>query len=116
MHVCLFQYSAAIKSICSFIEVVDFISVLAIEFRNSYYFLQRPLLHHIFLLFDYFFHSLSFAPSVSIVKEKARVVALVFRGHEKSSTENDLDLSIEVCAYKSKQSGTCYISNSLFLF
>ncbi|TXG53462.1 hypothetical protein EZV62_022631 [Acer yangbiense] len=38
---------------------------------------------------------LSFALSASNIKEKARVVAMDMRGHGKSSTENDLDLSIE---------------------
>ncbi|KAA3453670.1 protein phosphatase methylesterase 1 [Gossypium australe] len=38
---------------------------------------------------------LSFALSASKIKEKARVVAMDLRGHGKSSTENDLDLSIE---------------------
>lgn len=41
---------------------------------------------------------LSFALSANKIKEKARIVALDFRGHGKSVTENDLDLSIEVCA------------------
>lgn len=39
---------------------------------------------------------LSFALSASKIKEKARVVAMDLRGHGKSSTENELDLSIEV--------------------
>nr|CAD1824578.1 unnamed protein product [Ananas comosus var. bracteatus] len=39
--------------------------------------------------------SLSFALSASKIKEKARVVAMDLRGHGKSSTENDSDLSIE---------------------
>ncbi|WRX31400.1 Alpha/beta hydrolase fold-1 - like 10 [Theobroma cacao] len=38
---------------------------------------------------------LSFALSASKIKEKARIVAMDLRGHGKSSTENDLDLSIE---------------------
>ncbi|CAA0837679.1 esterase/lipase/thioesterase family protein [Striga hermonthica] len=38
---------------------------------------------------------LSFALSARIIKEKARVVAMDLRGHGKSSTDNDLDLSIE---------------------
>ncbi|GER27595.1 protein phosphatase methylesterase 1, partial [Striga asiatica] len=37
---------------------------------------------------------LSFALSARIIKEKARVVAMDLRGHGKSSTDNDLDLSI----------------------
>ncbi|EHA8587038.1 putative protein phosphatase methylesterase 1 [Cocos nucifera] len=41
------------------------------------------------------YSGLSFALSASIVKEKARVVAMDLRGHGKSSTDNDLDLSIE---------------------
>ena len=42
------------------------------------------------------FTRLSFALSAKLIKEKARVVALDLRGHGKSYTENDLDLSIEV--------------------
>ncbi|XP_044480357.1 protein phosphatase methylesterase 1-like isoform X2 [Mangifera indica] len=41
------------------------------------------------------YSGLSFALSTSKIKEKARVVALDLRGHGKSSTENDLDLSVE---------------------
>ncbi|KAK3027987.1 hypothetical protein RJ639_039340 [Escallonia herrerae] len=41
------------------------------------------------------FTGLSFALSAKIIKEKARVVAMDLRGHGKSSTENELDLSIE---------------------
>lgn len=41
---------------------------------------------------------LSFALSASKIKEKARVVAMDLRGHGKSSTDNELDLSIEVHA------------------
>ncbi|XP_073132130.1 uncharacterized protein [Henckelia pumila] len=41
------------------------------------------------------YSGLSFALSASKIKEKARVVALDLRGHGKSSTGNDLDLSIE---------------------
>ncbi|KAI3464280.1 hypothetical protein Pfo_020943 [Paulownia fortunei] len=41
------------------------------------------------------YSGLSFALSASKIKEKARVVALDLRGHGKSSTENDLDLSVE---------------------
>jgi protein phosphatase methylesterase 1 len=39
---------------------------------------------------------LSFALSASKIKEKARVVAMDLRGHGKTSTENELDLSVEV--------------------
>lgn len=39
---------------------------------------------------------LSFAISAGIIKEKARVVAMDLRGHGKSSTENEIDMSIEV--------------------
>lgn len=39
---------------------------------------------------------LSFALSASKIKEKARVVAMDMRGHGKSTSEDDLDLSIEV--------------------
>ncbi|XP_038890776.1 protein phosphatase methylesterase 1 isoform X1 [Benincasa hispida] len=41
------------------------------------------------------YSGLSFALSAGIIKEKARVVAMDFRGHGKSSSENDLDLSIK---------------------
>ncbi|KAG8378534.1 hypothetical protein BUALT_Bualt08G0147000 [Buddleja alternifolia] len=41
------------------------------------------------------YSGLSFALAASKIKEKARVVALDLRGHGKSFTENDLDLSIE---------------------
>lgn len=40
--------------------------------------------------------SLSFAISARVIKEKARVVAMDLRGHGKSSTENEVDMSIEV--------------------
>ncbi|GMN40253.1 hypothetical protein TIFTF001_009478 [Ficus carica] len=42
-----------------------------------------------------FFARLSYALSAKIIKEKARVVAMDLRGHGKSTSENDLDLSIE---------------------
>jgi hypothetical protein len=42
------------------------------------------------------FHRLSFAVSTGIIKEKARVVAMDLRGHGKSVTDNDFDLSVEV--------------------
>ncbi|KAL5559861.1 hypothetical protein UlMin_036072 [Ulmus minor] len=38
---------------------------------------------------------LSFALSAAKIKEKARVVAMDLRGHGKSTSENDLDLSVE---------------------
>ncbi|XVF63412.1 hypothetical protein PTKIN_Ptkin09bG0085400 [Pterospermum kingtungense] len=41
------------------------------------------------------YSGLSYAISASKIKEKARVVSMDLRGHGKSSTENDLDLSIE---------------------
>lgn len=41
------------------------------------------------------YSGLSFALSASKIKEKAQIVALDLRGHGKTSTENDLDLSIE---------------------
>ncbi|KAK4391319.1 protein phosphatase methylesterase 1 [Sesamum angolense] len=41
------------------------------------------------------YSGLSFALSASKIKEKARVVALDLRGHGKSSTDNDVNLSIE---------------------
>ncbi|XP_070053050.1 uncharacterized protein [Nicotiana tomentosiformis] len=39
---------------------------------------------------------LSFALAASKIKEKARIVAMDLRGHGKSATQNDVDLSIEV--------------------
>lgn len=41
------------------------------------------------------YSGLSFALSANKIKEKARVVAMDLRGHGKSTTENDTDLSIE---------------------
>eukprot|EP00262_Sarcandra_glabra_P009005 TRINITY_DN22980_c0_g1_i1.p1 TRINITY_DN22980_c0_g1~~TRINITY_DN22980_c0_g1_i1.p1 ORF type:complete len:337 (+),score=49.53 TRINITY_DN22980_c0_g1_i1:140-1150(+) len=41
------------------------------------------------------YSGLSFALSARNIKEKARVVAMDLRGHGKTSTDNDLDLSIE---------------------
>ncbi|CAN1309884.1 Protein phosphatase methylesterase 1, partial [Linum perenne] len=41
------------------------------------------------------YSGLSFALSAAQIKEKARVVAMDMRGHGKTATENDLDLSIE---------------------
>ncbi|KAH8490060.1 hypothetical protein H0E87_022546 [Populus deltoides] len=41
------------------------------------------------------YSGLSFALSASKIKEKARVVAMDLRGHGKTSTENELDLSVE---------------------
>nr|XP_033516025.1 protein phosphatase methylesterase 1 isoform X4 [Nicotiana tomentosiformis] len=38
---------------------------------------------------------LSFALAASKIKEKARIVAMDLRGHGKSATQNDVDLSIE---------------------
>ncbi|XP_027150654.1 protein phosphatase methylesterase 1 [Coffea eugenioides] len=49
----------------------------------------------IFCLHGGGYTGLSFALSASKIKEKVRVVAMDFRGHGKSSTENELDLSIE---------------------
>jgi pimeloyl-ACP methyl ester carboxylesterase len=43
------------------------------------------------------FLRLSFALAASQMKDKARVVAMDLRGHGKSTTNDDLDLSIEVC-------------------
>jgi len=51
-------------------------------------------------VFSLYFHRLSFAVSASKIKEKARVVAMDLRGHGKSSTENDIDLSVEVKSSK----------------
>lgn len=39
---------------------------------------------------------LSFALSASIIKDKARVLAMDLRGHGKSLTTDELDLSTEV--------------------
>ncbi|CAJ2650804.1 unnamed protein product [Trifolium pratense] len=41
------------------------------------------------------YSGLSFAVSTGIIKEKARVVAMDLRGHGKSVTDNDVDLSVE---------------------
>ncbi|GAB4839530.1 hypothetical protein Ancab_029056 [Ancistrocladus abbreviatus] len=41
------------------------------------------------------YSGLSFALSASKIKEKARVVSMDLRGHGKSTSENDLDLSVE---------------------
>ncbi|XP_062153836.1 uncharacterized protein LOC133862018 [Alnus glutinosa] len=41
------------------------------------------------------YSGLSFAVAASKIKEKARVVAMDLRGHGKSASENELDLSIE---------------------
>nr|XP_043624622.1 protein phosphatase methylesterase 1 [Erigeron canadensis] len=41
------------------------------------------------------YSGLSFAISARIIKEKARVVAMDLRGHGKTSTENEIDMSIE---------------------
>ncbi|PWA99187.1 esterase/lipase/thioesterase family protein [Artemisia annua] len=41
------------------------------------------------------YSGLSFAISARVIKEKARVVAMDLRGHGKSSTENEVDMSIE---------------------
>lgn len=46
--------------------------------------------------FTIFHYRLSFAVSASKIKEKSRVVAMDLRGHGKSLTDNDLDLSVEV--------------------
>jgi len=40
---------------------------------------------------------LSFAVAARQMKDKARVVAMDLRGHGKSTTSDDLDLSIDVC-------------------
>lgn len=53
---------------------------------------QGPVL---FCLHGGGFSGLSFAISTRVIKEKARVVAMDLRGHGKSSTENELDMSIE---------------------
>ncbi|XP_074304975.1 uncharacterized protein LOC141639891 [Silene latifolia] len=53
----------------------------------------------IFCLHGGGYAGLSFALSASKMKEKARVVAMDLRGHGKSITDNDLDLSMEtLCA------------------
>lgn len=44
----------------------------------------------------FYFLRLSFALAASKLKEKARIVAMDLRGHGKSATQNDVDLSIEV--------------------
>lgn len=47
-----------------------------------------------------FHYRLSFSVSAGIIKEKARVVAMDLRGHGKSVTDNDFDLSVEVQSNK----------------
>lgn len=49
----------------------------------------------IFCLHGGGYSGLSFALAAGKIKEKARVVAMDLRGHGKSSSENDIDLSIE---------------------
>ncbi|KAK9111754.1 hypothetical protein Scep_019273 [Stephania cephalantha] len=49
----------------------------------------------VFFLHGGGYSGLSFALSTSKIKEKARVVAMDLRGHGKSCTEDELDLSIE---------------------
>lgn len=49
-----------------------------------------------YLIYNIHLIRLSFALSASKIKEKGRVVAMDLRGHGKSITDNDLDLSIEV--------------------
>lgn len=48
------------------------------------------------ILFTFVFDRLSYALSASKIKGRAQVVAMDLRGHGKSATENDIDLSIEV--------------------
>ena len=52
------------------------------------------------------FPRLSFALSASQIKEKARVVAMDLRGHGRTTTENDNDLSIEVRLLSKKNFST----------
>ncbi|PHT34396.1 hypothetical protein CQW23_26196 [Capsicum baccatum] len=49
----------------------------------------------IFCLHGGGYSGLSFALAASKIKEKARIVAMDLRGHGKTSTQNDVDLSIE---------------------
>lgn len=53
---------------------------------------------------QFYFLRLSFALAASKIKEKARIVAMDLRGHGKTSTQNDVDLSIEV----PKNDVSCY--------
>lgn len=48
------------------------------------------------ILLTFVFDRLSYALSASKIKERAQIVAMDLRGHGKSSTEDDIDLSIEV--------------------
>lgn len=64
-------------------------------FKGIYYKLVLPF-NLLCLIYVIPLTRLSFALSASKIKEKARVVALDLRGHGKSVTDNDLDLSIEV--------------------
>lgn len=79
-----------------------------VEFQKSIHFFAEPsVASNLYITFN---HSprLSFALSASKIKEKARVVALDLRGHGKSSTNNDVDLSIEVCACQTKLEGYAF--------
>lgn len=60
--------------------------------------LNDPLAYRIVYgeLRSFFFIRLSFALAASKIKEKARVVSMDLRGHGKTYTDDDLDLSIEV--------------------
>lgn len=60
---------------------------------SFYYILQQIVCGEIKV---FFFIRLSFGLAASKIKEKARVVSMDLRGHGKSYTDDDLDLSIEV--------------------
>lgn len=64
---------------------------------HSFYWWSLAVMCTYFLIMKWFCcNRLSFALAASQIKEKARVVAMDMRGHGKSYSENDLDLSIEV--------------------
>ncbi|XP_010683376.1 uncharacterized protein LOC104898059 isoform X2 [Beta vulgaris subsp. vulgaris] len=81
-----------------------FITFLSVRFRLCSSSPSFPVFHVykagsegpvIFCLHGGGYSGLSFALSASKIKEKGRVVAMDLRGHGKSITDNDLDLSIE---------------------
>lgn len=73
---------------------------LNLNFRKAYISCRKLSWIWIVNLCSKNFSRLSFALSAKQIKEKAKVVALDLRGHGKSFTENDLDLSIEVSTFQ----------------
>lgn len=80
---------------------VNYFQHICFSFSGTFFFLLLLCLGTSkiwYAMVDYtvYFPRLSFALSASKIKEKARVVAMDLRGHGKSTTENETDLSIEV--------------------